>query len=346
MLPLPLLPKPLRTSVSAKELGGVKETAVDLQSRRLKGSTAIATESNTPVLLFPDDDDASNISAGSGALSPYLAEGTLAGDSRRASEAGAATGVRFALHSSEVGCGSAKSSDRSDSPNQQLGLNMDNDMNTNLDMNTDINLDIDNLEGGGIAVADQKMIRGAATVESPTSSLPVNIPLSPPISRTLTSSKSVGGGSLTPPLVPRSHYPHSQHHNSHHSSNNHSHNQSVDKTATVNALLSPPMRHRASEYVHPAHTRLAMQQQIQTSRQRQQQQQQRSHQHHRQLRRASTRQLWTLMRQQVCVMHRMFVAVFFGLSTVIDQLSILYFYKLYFYPPGISRHGGVQCAGA
>lgn len=71
---------------------------------------------------------------------------------------------------------------------------------------------------------------------------------------------------------------------------------------------SPSLRKHSSEFVHPflVPARFAEQRGL-TARQRLQQEQQRAQQHARQLRRASTRQLWSLMRQQVWILEHVAV---------------------------------------
>jgi hypothetical protein len=105
---------------------------------------------------------------------------------------------------------------------------------------------------------------------------------------------SMAGRSLTPPLVPRVRMGVSK----------------GTESLGTGAPYSPSLRKHASELT-PMHPFLLPRRDLSTqnslgafggaatSKQRLQQQQQRSHQQSRQLRRASTRQLWTLMRQQV-----------------------------------------------
>jgi hypothetical protein len=108
------------------------------------------------------------------------------------------------------------------------------------------------------------------------------------------SSFGMAGRSPTPPLVPRMRMGASK---------------GTESLGTA-APYSPSLRKHASELtpMHPfllprrdltAQNSLGAFGGAASSKQRLQQQQQRSHQQSRQLRRASTRQLWTLMRQQV-----------------------------------------------
>ena len=95
------------------------------------------------------------------------------------------------------------------------------------------------------------------------------------------------GNSLTPPLAPRINI--------------------SSKNRALPRLYSPQLRKHASEYAPPhpffqvreGNTTLGSFNASTNRQHRLQQQQQKSHQQSRQLRRASTRQLWTLMRQQV-----------------------------------------------
>lgn len=250
------LPGALRASTSdrdvrVKEHGG-KDKVVVLSSR------PSAPQPRSPVLLFPDEDDSSSV-ASSLAPSAVSAGGGLMGSSTFGRAATVETSNPTRSH---VGIGVRFGIDSDESPTD-LGLSIDGDVSA-------LSPDVEGLAGG------------SALTRSRT--LHVTAP-----EHVAAGDRQGASGSLTPPLVPRTHFT------------------PAGKTSTVTALLSPQLRHHASEYVHPHHQRhhhrhglgSALYTHITTSKQRQAQQVQRSHQQSRQLRRASTRQLWTQMRQQV-----------------------------------------------
>lgn len=255
LLPLPL-PGALRASTSdrdvrVKEHGG-KDKVVVLSSR------PSVPQPRSPVLLFPDEDDSSSV-ASSLAPSAVSSGGGLMGGSHFGRAATVETSNPTRAH---AGIGVRFGTDSDGSPTD-LGLSLDGDI-------------------SGLSPDAEVPLGGSALTRSRT--LHVTAP-----EHIAGGDRQGASGSLTPPLVPRTHFT------------------PAGKASTVTALLSPQLRHHASEYVHPHHQRhhhrhgpgSALYTHITTSKQRQAQQVQRSHQQSRQLRRASTRQLWTQMRQQV-----------------------------------------------
>ncbi len=285
LLPVPL-PGALHVSTSDRDVRVKEHGGKDKVIAQQQGQQGRATyQPRTPVLHFPDDDDASSVA--SSVLTPSTISSAQTGKSvfgraatvetsnpTRSYDATAATGigVRFGLLDSEE-----------EASPTDLGLTLD---------------PVDALEqpdsGGFSPVSESDADAIVKRNSSFTRSHTFHVTAPPPPSSS-NSEKLHTSGTMTPPLVPRNSF-------------------QTAKSTTVNALLSPTLRQNASEYAHPQHRfhhhRHHVHHQVggmysghvTTSKQRHAQQVQRSHQQSRQLRRASTRQLWTQMRQQVRVL--------------------------------------------